>query len=127
MPDSDFFQRIANISIDDRSIEKLADQYSVSREVILRKCLDLKLVDENYYTQKVKEWEDIAIQRPSRKSGGNPYRTKGAYLGNNYLSLVFSRYYQNKISVNQLADYLGVKAKNIPGYEALLFNNEVLA
>jgi len=29
--------------------------------------------------------------------------------------------YQNKISVDQLADYLGVKAKSIAGMEALLF------
>ena len=53
--------------------------------------------------------------------GGDYYRTQGAYLGERYLGTVFSRYYQNRISLEQLADYLGVKVKNIPGMENLLF------
>jgi len=33
------------------------------------------------------------------------------------MSLAFSNYYRGKISVEQLADYLNVSAKNIPGLE----------
>ena len=40
-----------------------------------------------------------------------------AYLGPNYLSLVFKNYYQKRFSVDQLAEYLGVKVTSIAGLE----------
>jgi Zn-dependent peptidase ImmA (M78 family) len=98
----------------------------VSREVILRKCLDRRLISRDYYTKKAEQWTYEARKRITG-SGGNYYATKGAYLGEGYLSLAFSRYYQKKISINQLADYLGVKAKNISGMESVLFNKGGLA
>lgn len=126
VPDSDFYNRIANITISDISIQDLANKYKVSREVILRKCLDKKLIDRDYYTKKVEQWTDEAKKKKS-VSGGNYYATKGAYLGEGYLSLAFSKYYQSKISINQLADYLGVKVKNISGMESVLLNKGGLA
>jgi Zn-dependent peptidase ImmA (M78 family) len=119
VPDADFDQRIAQMPINEDSIRALADQYSVSREVILRRLRDKQLVSSQYYEQMVAQWRSSG--KGKRSKGGDPYRTKGAYLGERYLELVFSRLYQNKISVDQLADYLGVKAKNIAGMEELLF------
>jgi len=105
--------------INDDSVRVLAERYSVSREVILRRLLDKRLVTQQSYEQMVEQWQNEAGGRSGK--GGDYYRTKGVYLGERYLELVFSRLYQNKISVDQLADYLGVKAKNIAGMEALLF------
>lgn len=126
VPDSDFSHRISNITINDLSVQDLAGKYKVSREVILRKCLDRRLISRDYYTKKAEQWTYEARKRITG-SGGNYYATKGAYLGEGYLSLAFSRYYQKKISINQLADYLGVKAKNISGMESVLFNKGGLA
>ncbi|MCP5050636.1 MAG: ImmA/IrrE family metallo-endopeptidase, partial [bacterium] len=80
VPDSDFSKRIAHITINARSIRDLADKYNVSREVILRKCLDRKLVSRDYYSEKAEQWTEEAKNRPSSK-GGNYYATRGAYLG----------------------------------------------
>ena len=126
VPDSDFSHRISNITINDLSVQDLAGKYKVSREVILRKCLDRRLISRDYYTKKAEQWTYEARKRITG-FGGNYYATKGAYLGEGYLSLAFSRYYQKKISINQLADYLGVKAKNISGMESVLFNKGGLA
>lgn len=126
VPDSDFSHRISNITINDLSVQDLAGKYKVSREVILRKCLDRRLISRDYYTKKAEQWTYEARKRITGP-GGNYYATKGAYLGEGYLSLAFSRYYQKKISINQLADYLGVKAKNISGMESVLFNKRGLA
>lgn len=126
VPDSDFSHRISNITINDLSVQDLAGKYKVSREVILRKCLDRRLISRDYYTKKAEQWTYEARKRITGP-GGNYYATKGAYLGEGYLSLAFSRYYQKKISINQLADYLGVKAKNISGMESVLFNKGGLA
>jgi len=119
VPDDDFNKRIAGISINETLIQKMAKQYCVSREVILRKFLDRNLIDQSYYEGQVSQW---ARAVPSKSgSGGNYYLTKGAYLGEHYIDMAFSRYLQKKISVEQLANYLGVKVKNIAGMELQLF------
>jgi Zn-dependent peptidase ImmA (M78 family)/DNA-binding XRE family transcriptional regulator len=125
VPDDDFDQRIKTVAISDDSIDDLASLYCVSREVILRKLYDRKMVSQQFYEQEVKEWRKKSKGKTGK--GGDYYRTKGAYLGERYIELVFSRLYQNKISVDQLADYLGVKVKNVPGMEALLFHKGVPA
>jgi len=125
VPDEDFDQRIKQMPINEDNVGALAARYRVSREVILRRLLDKRLVTQPYYEQRVEQWQKEARGRSGE--GGDYYHTKGVYLGERYLELVFSRRYQNKISVDQLADYLGVKAKNIPGMEALLFPKGVAA
>ena len=119
VPGRDFDQRTRGMAINDESIQELAETYHVSREVILRKLLDRKLVEPAVYEEKARDWTQSA-KKGSGKDG-NYYRTMGAYLGERYLGTAFSRYYQNRISVEQLADYLGVKVKNVPGMESLLF------
>jgi len=119
VPRRDFEHRIRGIAINDASIQELAETYHVSREVILRKLLDRKLVEQAVYEEKARDWTQSV--KTSSGKGGDYYRTMGAYLGERYLGTAFSRYYQNRISVEQLADYLGVKVKNVPGMENLLF------
>lgn len=119
VPEDDFVQRIRRLVIEDTSIQDLADTYHVSREVILRKLFDSKLVDQAYYDEKVQIWAHG--RRKGSGKGGNYYSTRGAYLGERYIEQTFHRYYQNKISVEQLADYLGVKVKHVAGMENLLF------
>jgi len=128
VPEDNFSLQIANLKIEDASILSLAKKFKVSREVILRKLLDRKLVSKDYYTRKVEKWTEEAERAQERKknkeSGGNFFATRGAYLGEGYLSLAFSRYFQNKININQLADYLGVKVKSVPGIESFFLNME---
>ena len=40
------------------------------------------------------------------------------------MNLVFSKYYQKKISTEQVADYLGVKTNHISKYEALYLKGD---
>ena len=110
--------RLMSIS-DEYNVSSLAEQYCVSREVILRKFYDRKLVSRQFYEQKVEEWKKAKSQERARAE--TIIAQKVSYLGESYIELVFSRLYQNRISVEQLADYLGVKVKNIPGMEELLF------
>ena len=125
VPGQDFDSRIRGTSVNHESIQELAGTYHVSREVILRKLLDRGLVEQTAYDDMVREWAQSATGNSGR--GGNYYRTQAAYLGERYLSTAFSKYYQNRISVEQLADYLGVKVSNVPGMENLLFTREATA
>lgn len=124
VPDDDFDRQIASLSINDTTTGNLANRYCVSREVILRKFYDRNLVNQQFYEQKVEEWRKEK-GKSGKKGGGNYYLNKGVYLGERYIELVFSRLYQNRISIEQLSDYLGVKVKSVPGMEALLFRKGV--
>jgi Zn-dependent peptidase ImmA (M78 family)/transcriptional regulator with XRE-family HTH domain len=125
VPASDLTAKIKGMPVNDTTIKKLAEFYHVSREVILRKLFDRKLVNQTYYNNKVREWG--LQQRKGSGAGGNYYLTKGAYLGERYLEQAFSRYYQKRITTEQLAEYLGVKEKSVPGMEGLLYDKGVPA
>jgi Zn-dependent peptidase ImmA (M78 family)/transcriptional regulator with XRE-family HTH domain len=107
---------------DEQAVTDLARTYKVSREVILRRMLDMGLVSKSRYEHDVKKWADdyeakLKADAQAGKKGGNYYATQASYLGEKYLSLAFSSYYRGKISVEQLADYLNVSVKNVAGLE----------
>jgi len=117
VPKEEFDRAISRVRIDDEAIEKLAKRYKVSREVIMRKCLDRGLIDQAYYEERSQRWIKEAGERAGERTGGNYYSNVASYLGDNYLNLVFKSYYQNRFAMDQLAEYLGVKAASIPGLE----------
>lgn len=118
LPTDDFRLQITGEILDDHAIEGWARLYHVSREVILRRLLELRRVDRSYYEERVREWR---LDRTERKrSGGDYYRTRATYLGNTYIEAAFSKFYRNRISTEQLAGYLGVKARHVPRMEGVL-------
>lgn len=116
VPSEHFYEKTRHVPVDDESIGTLANIYHVSREVILRKFYDLDRIDETFYSEKVKEWRE-RNHNASKGSGGNYYFTQGAYLGSKYIEKAFAQFYQNRITTERLADYLGVKVKNISGLQ----------
>lgn len=124
VPDDDFVQYL-NVSVDDGEIERLARKYIVSREVVLRKFKDEKIINANFYEAKVTkwkaEWNAKKQTAKNQKGGGNSNFTKRAYLGESYMDLAFRQYYKNNISVEQLADYLDVGIGRISKMESLIF------
>ncbi|MDC9715011.1 MAG: ImmA/IrrE family metallo-endopeptidase [Gammaproteobacteria bacterium] len=126
VPDTAFDQYLGN-EVNDTTLEDIAKQFAVSREVILRKFLDNQKITTDFYTKKVRQWQDeyecYKKQNKDKSPGGNPNYTKRAYLGENYMELAFSQYYNNNISTQQLADYLDVKPWRIPKMESLIFED----
>ena len=88
----------------------------MSREVILRRLLDHGLVGQADYERRVGAF---AGQGDNGGSGGDYYLNQAAYLGDRYLSLVFSRYYQGRIGIDETAEYLNVKTKSLSRLEEL--------
>ena len=122
VPTADIKPQIQNKRIDDNLMSQLAKKFSVSREVILRKCLDLGYVTQTVYETKVEKWEKERIERGSPGSGGDYYLTQGAYLSGRYVETAFSKYYQGVISKSQLADYFGIKETNVSKFEGCILN-----
>ena len=113
VPEGQFEQAFRGRPATRQTAEELALLFSVSRESIYRKFLDRGLISEEEYTQAARRWAG------QKKSGswGNPYYTKIAYLGPEYINLAFSRFYRNQISESQLADYLDMKPKHVSTLE----------
>ncbi len=120
VPRADFRRRIRGIRTDDETIAELAGDYKVSREVILRRLLDLNLVSQADYEMRSARWRREYGDRPRGEGGGNYYATKASYLGETYLRLAFSRYFQGGISIQQLADFLNVRVSSVPGLEQIV-------
>ncbi|TAN47874.1 MAG: ImmA/IrrE family metallo-endopeptidase [Methylococcaceae bacterium] len=91
----------------------LASRYGVSREAILRRFLDQKRVGKTFYESRAKFWTD----QKQQAGGGNWYMNQGAYISNHFAREVISRHYRHQISLEQAADFLGIKPRNFPGFE----------
>ena len=112
VPDESLDSQIQRFDISDLDdISRLAKEYSVSSEVILRRLLKNQMLLKENYRRLVKEAQETywthSQKRKTRKV--NPFIVKESHLGKKYISIVFSKYYKNQISLEQAADFLDVK------------------
>jgi Zn-dependent peptidase ImmA (M78 family) len=109
VPEKAFEAAFAGHRPTEQTAEMLAGRFHVSREFIFRKFLDRDLITREDYGRAARRW---AAQK-QEGSGGNPYWSKLAYLGRDYVALAFNQYHQNRIDETQLGEYLDMKPKNV--------------
>lgn len=111
-------ERVARDELD-ATVRPIASDFKVSRFVILRKLLAAGLISSDSYKAKADEWETEPIPK---KGGGRSVPPKTAILNNGsaFSSLVFDAYKREKLSYAAASDYLGMKAKHMPAFEALM-------
>ncbi|KQW88149.1 DNA-binding protein [Acinetobacter sp. Root1280] len=125
IPDKDFSYQIQTLPEEldlynlDEIVINLSKRYCVSREVVLRKFLDLKKVSEHIYLEKVKIWNNQI--KPS--GNGNWYATQNAYLSSRFTKEVVSKHYNHKLSLESASEYLGIKPKNFAGLEQMILKS----
>jgi len=116
-----------NMAFSEDAVYDLSFRYKVSREVVLRKYLETYQIDADTYHRLTGKWlhEFLAGRREkSQSSGGNYFATQKSYLGDNYINLAFSRYYQGKTNIEGLADYLGMSVKSVPAFETYMLRRQ---
>jgi Zn-dependent peptidase ImmA (M78 family) len=96
----------------DETIRVLATRYRVSREVILRRLLDLELASNSFYRKKRDEYASAGEER-KKPSGGNYYRNLRVKYGMPLLRSVIAAYESGKITANEAAAYLRVKVETL--------------
>jgi Zn-dependent peptidase ImmA (M78 family) len=122
LPESHFVHHVPDGPIDESAIRRLAKLYKVSRSVVLRRLYELKRVSKNEYEEKEGKYvADYIRQRGAKGGGGNYYLTQVAYLGRTYIALVMNAYRRKKLSRQQLAEFLGVRAHSLEGLEQASF------
>jgi Zn-dependent peptidase ImmA (M78 family) len=126
----DNLQATVTSSVSEELLQRLARVYKVSRAVVLLKLVDLGIASQSLYDTFARSWsqnyERAAQADESRGGGGNYYLTQRSYLSDRYTKLAFSKYYQGNITVEQLAGYLGMKAKNVSSFEAYAFERRAV-
>ena len=121
VPAQDFAAQVAGLprvveGVPQERFVALAERYRVSREVILRRFRDADRISQAFYEERKREWDGQIGGKAS--SGGSFYLTKGAYLSERLMSEVFARYGRRQISVDEAADFIGVKPKQVDEIES---------
>ena len=120
VPPQDLDARLVGFVPSADSIGDLADHYKISREVIARCLLDRNRLSRARYRELTDVWNEEYENREQRGGGGNYYATKATYLGDRFLHLAFSNYRNGSVSLPELAQHLGMKAKNVGRLEDFL-------
>jgi len=122
VPDESFRHEISRFQNPDPQIlvSRLANRYSVSREVILRRFLDYGIINAKYYEHKVAEWNKDYLRSSDKAPGGNYYLTRLAYLGEGFARIAFRNYYAGQVTKSELATHLNINARNVDRLEGYL-------
>jgi Zn-dependent peptidase ImmA (M78 family) len=108
----------------DTALESIANIYKVSKEVILRKLLDLGRTTKAFYINARNRWykkyeQDKEELKKKQEGGIVPYHTANlSHLGKNFVTQVLNNYHAGKLSDTQVADFLNIKINRIKDYEA---------
>lgn len=114
------------------SIYKLAEYFSVSREVVLRRLLTVGKISQSFYKSKrkqtLRDYKEAKEKDTSKKSSGfaPPHTNAISLVGKNFARLVVNSYYQKNIGLADVSNYLGVKAKHLPKIEQAIFSSTKL-
>ena len=116
VPDEAFLNSLKGKTVDYNLICNLAQSYNVSREVINRKLHDLEFIPFAVYEQNVTIFYHDYFRTKDTNAeddrGGNYYNTQSTYLGKQYLSQVYTRYYTKQITIEKLSRYLNMTIAN---------------
>ena len=97
----------------DEELELVARNFSVSREVILRRALILGLTDEEFYSLKR---EQLLREYEVRTKGEGfipPHTDVLSLSGKPFVKLVLNSYYSDKITASDVSEYLGFKLQHL--------------
>jgi len=99
--------------ISDEYLGKIAVNFKVSSEVILRRMEILRLVTKDLYEGKRKEWKVKSQRQKMKKKGFGLRPAKKCLLekGVPFVSLVLETRKQGVITYNDVADYLSIRLK----------------
>ena len=122
LPNEYLDRELQNAIPDQSTASTIASRYNVSRELVFRRFLDRQLVGYTQYREAASRWKS---QTRSRHKGGDYYNTTIAYLGLNYIDLVFSRYYDHEITEDEAIDYLGIRGTSFAKLEEKLHERKV--
>ena len=123
VPKEDLNSNLHNIPFDDL-LNELSNLYGVSEYVILRRLLDSGKITKKDYDLKTGYNVFISKSNKSKDNSGNYYRNMIKYNGRSFYSLVLSAYEVGIINGSDLSKFTGLKIKQVPKIEEMLYGGE---
>ena len=114
VPNENLKEELKGKELSEKNISNLAKKYNVSREVIYRKLLELNKISKNFYEKIHNELKEEIYRNNKKSNGENYYSTQKSYLGDNYIYDVCKTYYNGKIDIYEVSNFLNVKIEGIP-------------
>lgn len=111
----------------DDELALISRDFGASREAVLRRLLTLGRTSKEFYEDTreryVQEWHKQREREKNSSKDGIPRNMANeAYgdLGRRYIGLVLDQFYHERLTLSDVAGYLGVKTKHIPVIEQMI-------
>jgi Zn-dependent peptidase ImmA (M78 family) len=107
---------------DDEVIIKLAKDFKVSQEVILRRLLILGRTTNDFYVKKRDEWNTKAREFQNVRKKGRRFPSRRCVQENGipFINVVLENLEKENITYSDVSDYLGIRLKYLPEVERLV-------
>lgn len=110
-----------------RELQALSAEYSVSREVILRRLLTAGRTTREFYQEKREEFlEEYQALRQKQTGFVTPDVKAVSGAGPTFVKLVLDSYYQERITSRDVSEYLGVRLKHLANIEEKVMGGRIL-
>lgn len=103
-------------------IQELAKRYSVSRESLVRRLLTVGRTTDDFYKKiRADLLAEIQMLKERKKQKAeeieyrkNPPREVISDLGRSFVGLVMTNYYQNRLTLSEVSEHLGIRVRHVP-------------
>jgi Zn-dependent peptidase ImmA (M78 family)/DNA-binding XRE family transcriptional regulator len=95
-------------------LDPLARDFAVSTQVVARRLLTFRVIDQRLYESLIAELDAIFAALPKRKGHLSPAQNVVSLGGNVFASLVLQAFGRDRISASTVASYFGVQLKHVP-------------
>jgi len=109
----------------DDELDILRREFGVSKFVLLRRLVSVNRATQHYYGRRHEVWGDEFAAAKQRETGKPvivpPFRSSLAANGRQFARLVLRAYYDDRITLNDVSEYLRLKVRHVPAIERELF------
>jgi Zn-dependent peptidase ImmA (M78 family) len=111
----------------DDELARISRDFGASREAILRRLVTFNLTSKKFYEDTreryIEEWHRQRERDKNNSKDGIPRNMANEAfgdLGRRYIGLVLDQFYHERLTLSDVAGYLGVKTKHIPVIEQMI-------
>jgi Zn-dependent peptidase ImmA (M78 family)/DNA-binding XRE family transcriptional regulator len=109
----------------DDEIDQIRREFGVSRFVVLRRLVATDRASQHYYGKRHDVWGDEFAALQQKDTGKPvivpPFRSSLASNGKQFARLVLRAYYDDRITLSDVSEYLRLKVRHVPAIERELF------
>lgn len=110
--------------LSDDVIARVSRQFGVSRPALLLRLIEVRRATWNFYFEKTAQYaaeyeKETAARPPVKDMKRNIPQESLSNLGRTFVGLVLGNYYQRRLTLNDVAGYLGIRVKHVETLQRL--------